>query len=192
MTKEELVSYYQITEYDDKVIDLVESLVRNSRLYKKYCGMIREEFYQIDDLFRGYNQENLEKQVHHVLHLQSICKAVYIKQLLELDAKGYTTVYQLVDEVLNLHAENMLPTCLLSVTTHNLVHDNQYVVPKEEINFGEHTKFLENYGKYFNIETLRNVYVKYGIITEKQLSDYSKTETMEETNYGQNTEDRPE
>lgn len=165
------LEYYRdniITTSSDLVdhIPKIESLFRNSKLYKNYIYSIREGL-QIKNCSYFIDQDfsEVDLELHHIFHLADIVLLVGEKMLDDMDADGFLTDYDIVRGVIDFHLKDYPIIMMLSTTIHQLHHTGQYDLPKNSKQFhpGNYHNFIQEYIEYLDKDEMINMYGYFGI-----------------------------
>jgi hypothetical protein len=137
-----------------KLIKKIESYCRSAMEYtdlttylRKYVNM--EECTFLSNFKAGKKRGMIE--IHHApFTLFSLVDIVMRKQEKEY---GYIDEFVVVDEVLRLHYSGLVGLIPLSVTVHQLVHDNRIDIPLWTV-YGRFVEFTKTYFDYIPDEVL--------------------------------------
>lgn len=152
-----------ITNSDDvdKNLKKIEATIRSSRLYKDWVYTIRDKYTIVNcDYFVDKNfNEDVDLEVHHIIFLSSIVKAVAYTMISNLKENEYLTIYDIIERVLQAHMADMIPNITLSTTIHQLYHTGQYSLHKDSkaLHLGNYKKLLSQYGEFFNNDDIQNL-----------------------------------
>lgn len=173
MTKYNIIrhEYYEnslITDAESLVnnIPKIESLFRNSKLYKNYIAGIREGLQiQNCDFFKDKDFTEVPLELHHIFQLYNIVLIVGMKMLDELEENGFYTVYDIVNEVVKFHMKDYPVVMMLSSTIHALYHTGQYILSPNSKQFhsGRYREFITEYRDYLDQKETIELYKYYGI-----------------------------
>lgn len=164
-------SYYEgsiITTEDELVFHLpkIESLFRNSKIYKNYIYSIREGLDKKNcSYFTDKDFSNVSLELHHIFKLNDIVLLVGTKMLDELQEGEFLTVFDIVRGVIDFHLKDYPVVMMLSSTIHQLYHTGQYVLPRDSKEFysGNYKDFIEEYFDYLDREEVISRYEYFGI-----------------------------
>ena len=181
MTKYSIIrpEYYEnslITDAESLAnnVPKIESLFRNSKLYKNYIASIREGL-QIKncDFFKDKDFTEVDLELHHIFQLYDIVLIIGIKMLDELEANGFYTVYDIVNEVIKFHMKDYPIVIMLSSTVHQLYHSKQYELnPKSnKLHPGKYKEFIQEYKKYLDKTNTINMYGYFGIDVSEEFNE---------------------
>lgn len=171
--------YYEtslIKNHEDLInnIPKIESLFRNSKIYKNYIGSIREGL-QIKNcaFFKDKDFSEVELQLHHVFQLYNIVLLVGMKRIDQLKKDEFLTVFDIVNDVIQFHLKDYPIVMMLSTTLHQLYHSNQYELPKnsKQLHSGNYKGFIEEYQEYLDKEEITKVYSYFDIDVSKYFKE---------------------
>lgn len=155
-------------------IPKIESLFRNSKLYKNYIASIREGL-QIKNcaFFEDKDFEEVELQLHHILQLYNIVLLVGIKKVDELKENEFLTIFDILNGVIEFHLKDYPIVIMLSTTLHQLYHTGQYSLPKDSKQFhpGNYKGFIEEYEEYLDKEEICKMYSYFNIDVSKYFKE---------------------
>ena len=141
--KEDEISY-------DKMIKKIEQIVRNSFEYREYIKFLKEEMDMNQcSFFKNVTREDARIEIHHTpFTLYDITSIVfYYMQVNNFNL----TIFDIAEEVMKLHYENMVGLFPLSLTAHELVHNGDIFIPIDHV-YGNVSKFVDKYKEYMTEE----------------------------------------
>lgn len=161
---------YNFYEYDDekklkRYIKSIETLVRNSIEYRSYIKYLKEE----QDLTSCKFLSNVDvKDIkgvsiefhHYPFNLYEIVDTVLKKQT---DFYSHSTnIFEVANEVMRIHYENIIGLVPLTKTVHELAHNGEVFINLNLV-YGNVKKFIEDYNDYISqelfdaLDTLNNL-----------------------------------
>ena len=167
MDEEILDENYIITEINDNIVKYIESIFRNSRFYKAYISQISHESNHIDTFFEAYNEEAMTIELHHVIYLNAIVTGCILEHLSKNDT---CTIWDILNDICDLHYKDEIPIIFLAKNVHELYHSGQYDLPIDDIHWGNYKAFIQKYYKYIDM----SIYVKYGCLSQETLESYGQ------------------
>ncbi|MFA7143594.1 MAG: hypothetical protein WC175_06475 [Candidatus Dojkabacteria bacterium] len=153
-----------------RVVKAVEKLVRQSREYSEYIGLLRNNLnIKRCTFLKNCNDADATIEFHHYpFTLYDVVEIVINKYLLE---KRPFSTFLIASEVLRLHYDNMVGLVPVSITVHQLTHAGELFINIDQV-FGYFQNFVMLYQQY-----MRNYHKKkYNEILEK-----SKQEVIEDS-----------
>lgn len=147
-----------------KFILMVESMVRKSNDYRELVQFVKTNMDMKKCLvLRGLNFSNGKKysiEIHHEpFTLYDIVETVINAQTAEGKVMN---PFMIADEVLSLHYEGMVGLIPLSITVHELVHDDQIFIPLQLV-YQDYDKFYEEYHPFIPDNVKSKVEAKAGL-----------------------------
>jgi len=157
-----------IQEYDlfddkefTKYINDAEKIVRSSFEYRMMTNYMRENldmgrcsFYQ-----NVSNEQSFKIKIelhHEPITLHDLCTIVFNKR----NSYGESADIELLaKEVMYVHYLNLVGLIPLSITVHELVHNNYLFIPSDMV-YGNYKKFVSEYGEFMepeHIDTLNRI-----------------------------------
>lgn len=155
------VAHFRSNKDRAKYIKHIESVVRRSFEYKEYIKMLKHEMGMnkcavLPNIENG-NGKKYSIEVHHEpFTLFDIVNIVISRRENENETIG---VYEVADEVLELHYSGLVGLISLSVTVHELVGINQVFIPMQWI-YQDYHKFYEMYADYVDENTIEKIELK--------------------------------
>ena len=161
---------YNFYEYDDekklkRYIKSIESIIRSSIEYRGYIKYLKEE----QDLTAckflshvdGKDMKGVSIEFHHYpFNLYEIVDTVLKKQT---DFYNHpTSTFEVANEVMRIHYENMIGLVPLTKTVHELAHNGEVFINLNLV-YGNVKKFIDDYNEYISqelfdaLETLSNL-----------------------------------
>ena len=165
-----------ITNEEDLInsIPKIESLFRNSKIYKKYIYSIREGL-QIKNcaFFTTKDFTEVPLQLHHIYQLYDIVLLVGYKMLNEISENEFLTVYDVVRRVIDFHLKDYPIVMMLSDTIHALYHTGQYILPNnsKEFHAGNYREFITEYRDYLDPKQMIDLYRYFGIDVSEEFNE---------------------
>jgi hypothetical protein len=172
---------YNFYEFDDekklkKYIKSIESLVRNSIEYRNYTKYLKEE----QDLTAckflsnvdGRDIKGVSIELHHYpFNLYEIVDTVLKKQT---DFYSHSTnKFEVANEVMRIHYENIIGLVPLTKTVHELAHNGEVFINLGFV-YGNVKKFIEIYNEYISQELFDAL---------ETLTDLSNKNALQSNNY---------
>jgi len=161
---------YRFYEYDDekklkKYIKSIETIVRSSIEYRAYIKYLKEEQDLTSCKFLsnidGKDIKGVSIEFHHYpFNLYEIVDTVLKKQT---DFYSHSTnTFDVANEVMRIHYENMIGLVPLTKTVHELAHNGEVFINLKLV-YGNVKKFIEDYNDYISqdlfdaLDTLNNL-----------------------------------
>lgn len=147
-------SFYFQDYFDDQAtkrfIKNTEKMIRMSNDYKAYIAQIKNVFTLTkDNILSNITDSEASIEMHHYpFSLYDIVDAVMSTHI--MDDKQFTS-FSLADEILQLHFDHKIGLVPLSITTHELAHDGEIFLRKDQI-FGQYEEFAKIYDKGIAID----------------------------------------
>ena len=137
--------YIEVSEVNDKLINKIEKIIRNSIEYKEYINFLKDELdMNYCSFFSSLDYNNTSIEMHHVITLYDITYIVLTKQLTN---EFNITPFDVAEEVMKLHYENKVALMPLSKTIHDLYHAGEIFIPIT-YSFGDYESFYNEYKPY--------------------------------------------
>lgn len=159
-----------------KFIKGIESMARSSREYKDYIAYLKK---YIDmtccSFFEGITSKNtkgVKIEIHHEPFTLFDLTSIVVDKWTDL-GKPLNQLL-IAEEVMKLHYRGLIGLIPLSLTVHQLVHDNKIFIPLQHV-FGDVTKFIEEYESHINDDYLSMMKLKLDL--SKKLQDNSILDT---------------
>lgn len=160
--KETLIN--SVLDLDEDHIKNIGQMIRNSYEYKKFISdkRINEDQNHCNYLkdFDFKDSKKAKLQLHHVIYLRTLVR-IATKYLIDNKQRGVTT-FEISNQVIKWHYQNIIPYIFLSTTIHQLYHDGQYTFELKDVR-GNYKEFLEDYSKYFDAEVKEEVLKNLGL-----------------------------
>lgn len=143
---------FRIYDLDDleSWIKQIEVKIRSSTEYSLWRHKILNINQERTCSILGIDTTELEYvrvEVHHVIYLYYMVMTTGLYLLNNLPkGKNYISVYNIVEEVLNDHLDEIVPYTVLTITSHQQVHDGLLKLTKDKIG-GDYQKWLDKYKK---------------------------------------------
>jgi len=156
------VTSYGVDWEDDKefikYVKFIERKVRGSLEYKEYLDFLHETI----DMNRCSYFGNVTREIrhvkieihHHPLTLFDIVTILTKHRLIGCEEPF--TVYDICNDVMECHYKNLVGLIPLSETVHELVHNQQILIPTDKV-FGNWEEFVEMYKGVFTKELLEKM-----------------------------------
>jgi hypothetical protein len=152
-------AFYALLELDKnekkkvKFVQQIEQFVRSSREYRSFLGYLKREASLTYCSVMGNLQEDALEQIsleihHYPFTLFDITETVLNKYLME--EKGYTRL-SIANEVMELHYALRVGLVPLTLTSHQLAHSGNVLIPLEHV-FGDYDAFRTEYLPYMSEE----------------------------------------
>lgn len=138
-----------------KFIKSVESLVRTSYEYSQYIGYLRNDLNMNKcQIMQNITDENANLEFHHhPFTLFTIVQAVFEKMLKD---NGSAQTFEVADQVLKLHYDNVIGLVPLSKTAHDLVHAGDIFIHPNQL-FGKVIDFIKEYKDHIDENEMKNI-----------------------------------
>ena len=169
---------YNIMSDKDKVaaIKTIERMVRSSMEYKAYVKYLKQYIDMTKCTFFGnVNSKDHSRasiEIHHEpFTLFDITQVVLEKQM---DETGEINLFNVSEEVMELHYKCKVGLLPLSTTVHKLVHLGEVFVPLQSPR-GDYISFLEEYDRYITMDMKDMLQEKLKL--SRQVQDLSLLET---------------
>jgi hypothetical protein len=136
-----------------KFVQQIEAFVRSSREYRSFLGYLKREASLTYCSVMGNLQEDALEQIsleihHYPFTLFDITETVLNKYLME--QKGFTRL-SIANEVMELHYALRVGLVPLTLTSHQLAHSGNVLIPLEHV-FGDYDAFRTEYLPYMSDE----------------------------------------
>jgi len=172
---------YHFYEFEDekklkRYIKSIESIVRSSIEYKGYIKYLKEEQDLTSCKFLsnidGKDIKGVSIEFHHYpFNLYEITDTILKKQT---DFYAHpTNTFELANEVMRIHYENMVGLVPLTKTVHELAHSGEVFINLNMV-YGNVKKFIEDYNEYISQELFSALDV---------LTDLSEKNALQSNNY---------
>jgi len=172
---------YSFYEFDDekklkKYIKSIESIVRSSIEYKGYIKYLKEEQDLTSCKFLSNvdskDMKGVSVEFHHYpFNLYEIVDTVLKKQT---DFYAHSTnTFEVANEVMRIHYENIIGLVPLTKTVHKLAHNGEVFINLSLV-YGNVKKFMEIYNDYISQELFNALEV---------LSNLSEKNALQSNNY---------
>ena len=150
-----------------KFINKVKSIVRTSIEYQDYVYFLKEyvdmRYCSILNNVKNYDYMNkkynskIKIEIHHEpFTLHDIIHTIIRKHQAEGIEINELTV---AEECMYLHYKNMVGLTPLSITVHELVHNNKLFIPLDSL-YGDYMKFYRKYKTYMTPELIEKIQYK--------------------------------
>lgn len=156
-------------------LDNAISRFRRSRTYKHYKGYLIDlglDRCQVHSNIRNTSDVQMATiEMHHnIITIFDI--AIIISQHI-INTKGYISTFDLVQLLKEEHKQNNIPLVMLSLTPHQLYHNNQDFFIPITMCFGNWQKFLEKYHTGISLDIAYKIlfYIKRDIEENKNEYD---------------------
>lgn len=169
---DKLLHYYREMYQDEekdkpKLIKEIESMARKVEEYGRFIKYLRHEMnltycsvLKHVDLSDPDIKASVEMH-HYPFTLYDITEVILNKYVEELfDEIGGIDTFIIANDVVVLHYTGYVGIVPLSATMHELVHSGGYILTKDNVAFGNPTRFYDEYKKWFSTEML-NKYTEY-------------------------------
>lgn len=146
---------------DTKSIQKVENLIRSSYEYSRYTQYLKNDLDMNQcSYFKNIESgNNIKIELHHSpFTLFDITQIVISKHILE---QGFALEFDVANEVMLLHYQNLVGLIPLSPTVHELVHNFLINIHPKNV-YGEWEEFVKLYIDYFPDD----INIKYDTIQE--------------------------
>lgn len=157
---------YNFYEFEDdkslmRYIKKLEKTVRSSFEYKNYINYLKDEHDLTScKFFTNIDIEDIKKvgiEFHHYpFNLYEITETVLKKQTNFFETPVNT--FDVCNEVMKLHYENMVGLVPLSKTIHELAHNGEIFINFNLV-FGNVQKFMDDYHDYISTELFETIKV---------------------------------
>ena len=143
-------------------IDEIERIFRHSKEYRHFLKFLKEDlsmrtcdFFCSLEEYAGLDfvEERIDLEAHHQIRLYELA---LIAGLYLLSKNEYITVYDVVNELILMHYEDMLPFVMLSTTIHQLYHAGKYKLQNETLHLGDYKKFISKYKNYITEDVIEH------------------------------------
>lgn len=160
-----------------KVIKQIERMVRGSMEYRQYVKYLKDNLDMTHcAFFSGVTNKDGQKvslEIHHEpFTLFDITQTVLEKHIMEVDR---IDLFDISEEIMQLHYQNKVGLIPLSLTVHQLVHSGKIFVPLDWLK-GDYISFLEMYDGYIPDDVHSMLETK--LTMTKDLQDHSILETQ--------------
>lgn len=154
-----------------KFVTECEKIIRSSLEYKEYIQYLKENMdMRSCSFFNNINNENRRFSIHihhEPFTLFDITLAVtnrFIREKIPLD------YFDVSEEVMKLHYQNMVGLLPLSTTVHEIVHDGQLFIPLQAVK-GNFVKFFKKYEEDISPDTKAILVAKIKMSKENVVQD---------------------
>jgi hypothetical protein len=138
----------------NKIVKNIESKVRTSQEYSHYIGYLKNEIGLTNCVFlNNISDEMAEIEMHH--YPFTLFDIVSIVLGYRLDNKDKVSTFLIVQEVLDLHYENLIGVVPLTKTVHELVHNGSIFINLKQV-FGNVNEFVKRYESSLSEEYIKN------------------------------------
>ena len=128
----------------------IESQFRKLRFYKDYKASLYNYGLDYDQQMKGINSNMASIEMHH--HLPTLKEAAIIISEKNIRTKGYVNSFDVIAELVEAHRRNIMGVIMMSITNHQLYHDNPNAfIPIGQL-FGYPLIFLQEYYPYFTMD----------------------------------------
>lgn len=119
---------------------------RSSKFYKQYKDYIFNDIgLTVDQTMPNIDKDSATLEMHHnFLTLFDICLLI-TEHILK--TRGYVSTFDIVQLLKEEHRQNHIPIVVLSVTSHEIVENNEEVVLPAQMCFGDWATLLSTYNK---------------------------------------------
>jgi hypothetical protein len=145
-----VTTFYFDDFYDDKAVKAfsksVEKLIRTSREYNDYIGLLRTNILALnkDNVLSNITTADVDLEFHHYpFTLYDIVQICMIQNMVN---NVKFTSYSIAKEVMNLHYQNLVGLVPLTKTMHELAQSGDLFISSKQI-FGNYKTFMTMYDK---------------------------------------------
>lgn len=151
----------------NKIIHKCETMIRTSLEYRQYIKFLKENMdFNRCAILNGIASSSEKKysiEVHHSpFTLYDIVQIVIQKQL---NTKGELNLFEVCQEVMQLHYDGMVGLIPLTATVHELVHNGKIFIPLNLI-YQNYAEFVNIYESYM-LDTTKEKILDLAAATEK-------------------------
>lgn len=158
-----------------KIIKKCETMIRTSLEYRQYIQFLKNEMdYNKCAVLRGISStpdKHYSIEVHHSpFTLYDIVQIIITKHL---DQKGQINLFEVSQEVMQLHYEGKVGLIPLTATVHELVHNGKIFIPLNLI-YQDYAEFVNEYEMWMS-ENTKDKILEIANATEKclgQIQDF--------------------
>lgn len=172
----------EISVVDDRqksrTIAQIEKHVRSSLEYRQYIDYLKRNIdMNACSYFKGVNRSEGKKvsiEIHHEpFYLYDIAQIVLEKHIDQ--NRESLNIYEMSEEVMELHYQNKVGLIPISKTIHELVHSDKIFIPLQSI-YGNYLAFVEEYDKYIPNDILAMLETKLTLSQSVESQDNSVIE----------------
>lgn len=146
----------------------IESTFRKLRFYKDYKCAIMQAGINYDQQMKGITSDMASIEMHH--HLPTLKDAVTVISEYYLRTVGQVNTCMVLRDLVQAHRSNIMGVIMLSVTNHQVYHNDPSVFISIDQLYGNPFKFLEMYGPYFTLDIAYKWLLQF-----KQEEQYNRT-----------------
>jgi len=139
----------------NKLIRDTEKIIRRSPEYRRYIKYLLTEvnIKKCSFLKNIDKDDDITIEFHHYpFSLYDLVEIVLIKSIAEKKTVKFNT-FELANEVMFIHFQNLVGLVPLTKTLHQLAHQNALRIPFYKV-YGKVKEFVEKYGDYFTEELI--------------------------------------
>ena len=159
----------------DKFIKTIERIVRQSYEYRDLISFLREEM-NLDHclILSNVDISTAKIEFHHdPLRLYDIVDTV-IRKHEKIYGEENINVFDISNEVMEIHYRGMIPLVPITTTVHELIHAGELFIPIQLISqggFGNWKKFVSEYRTYMSSDFIKQLR-EYIDMSNKVIEDY--------------------
>lgn len=137
----------------EKLIKNIEAIIRTSQEYRNYIRYLKNDaeltYCSLMNILPEDIAKHIKIEMHHFPYTLYDLVDIVLTKALSLGT-DYTRL-SIANEVMELHFSNQIGLVPLTVTAHQMMHNNHYFLHKEEV-FGNYETFFERYKPYLQEE----------------------------------------
>jgi len=160
----------------------VENIIRRSMEYKDFIKYLKFErnltkcgFLNIDNSIKKLRKISIEYH-HHPFTLFDIVQLVLEREIENNPGSTAFNEYYLANDVMELHASNMVGMVPLTKTIHQAFHAGMITIPKSEV-YGDVDAFYNKYHRFMD-DVLSNKYAFYNSTDNMSIFDFENNRTV--------------
>lgn len=138
------------TDEYSSFIHNIESMFRKSRFYKDYKANIFAQGIDYDQQMRGLKSNMADIELHH--HMPTLKDATIIFSEKRIKLFGNVTTFEVLGDLINAHRRNIMGVMMMSVTNHELYHNDPTAFISMNQLYGQPLIFLQENYQYFPMD----------------------------------------
>lgn len=157
---------YNFFEFEDpkktnRYVKKIESIIRQSLEYRRYIKYLKNEIELTScNFFKGIDTEEINGvgiEFHHYPFTLYDITYTVLSDMTDYFTKPVNT-FDVANEVMKLHYENIIGLIPLSKTVHQLAHSGEVFINMHDV-FGNVNLFVNQYNKHIDDETKDKLYI---------------------------------
>ena len=163
-------------QFNQKVINYLEKIIRKSYEYKQYISYLKSEL----DITKcaliptlDISELDISLEFHHYpITLYDIVETILHKYFVKKKENEKISMFDVMQEVMEEHYLGDIGLVPLSATMHEMAHSGSIKIPFSSV-YGNVDKFVAKYGQYMRPE-LREKVTNSKLIDNKMAEEYNK------------------